>query len=434
MCVDGTVDEFELMDMVGSLVDKSMVIADRGEPAVRYRLLETLRQYGEERLHERADTTATRDRHLAHYVDLAQRAHQLWASRRQLDADAIVEQEWDNLRAADNWAVATANLDAADALVAAIGPHAWCRGRHEHGDWATRALTLDTVNRHLNPTTYGWAAYWTYLGDDYDRAIALALHGVDVAPAPEDPDTTWCWTVLAWTYLAAGGGTQVHESARHAQAAASLNPDLLERALAHMPLIESAFDSKDAGVGGLVGRYVSLADRIGAPSLRARAALYQGDLKLRAEASRDAQGALASYGKGLDLARATGDINNENLMLWAAVSAATWLQTAEANDVCREALTRLYDTRYWLLVWRTVDSVAGWLTATGNIEAGAIIYGHLDAHHPAHGEAGARRRSCALRVVRQHPRAEQFMALGAAKDRDQLVAFVLDQLADPTSA
>ena len=112
--------------------------------------------------------------------------------------------------------------------------------------------------------------------------------------------------------------------------------------------------------------------------------------------SRDAQGALASYGKGLDLARTTGDINNENLMLWAAISAATWLQTAEAKDVCREALTRLYDTRYWLLVWRTVDSVAGWLAATGNLEAATVIYGHLDAHHPAHGEAGARRRSRAL--------------------------------------
>ncbi len=40
-------------------------------PTTRYRLLETLRQYGEERLDERGETATIRDRHLAHYRDIA---------------------------------------------------------------------------------------------------------------------------------------------------------------------------------------------------------------------------------------------------------------------------------------------------------------------------------------------------------------------------
>ena len=237
------------------------MVADRGEPAVRYRLLETLRHYGEERLHERADTIPTRDRFLGHYLDLASRPV---SYGRALDNSMLTPSSNGNgttyaPRTTGPSRQRTSTLLTRSLLPSGHAPGAG--GATEHGDWATRVLTLDTVDRHLNPTTYGWAAYWAYLGDDYDRAIALALHGVDVAPSPEDPDTTWCWTVLAWTYLAAGGDSQVHESAGHAQAAASQNPDLLEQAWAHMPLIRAAFDSQDAAVAGLVDRYVSLADR-----------------------------------------------------------------------------------------------------------------------------------------------------------------------------
>ena len=49
----GVVDELDVVDLSDSLVDKSMVVAERQPGGVRYRLLETLRQYGEERLTDR---------------------------------------------------------------------------------------------------------------------------------------------------------------------------------------------------------------------------------------------------------------------------------------------------------------------------------------------------------------------------------------------
>ena len=50
VCATEDVESFEVMDAIGSLVDKSLVQADPSENSVRYRLLETIRQYAAERL------------------------------------------------------------------------------------------------------------------------------------------------------------------------------------------------------------------------------------------------------------------------------------------------------------------------------------------------------------------------------------------------
>jgi predicted ATPase/class 3 adenylate cyclase len=150
ICGRSPLDTSDVFDLVASLVDKSMVIADRGDDGTRYRVLETLRQFAAERLDEGGEVGALRDRHLSHYVAVAQQANRLWASRRQLDGSATFEREWDNLRAAHGWAIATTDLDAAELIVAATGRHARARGRDEHGDWAERTLGLS--RRHDTPT------------------------------------------------------------------------------------------------------------------------------------------------------------------------------------------------------------------------------------------------------------------------------------------
>ena len=89
VCADDTIDPLDVGDLLAALVDKSMVVADRHGPHTRYRLLETLRQYGEERLAEDGELAPLRDRHLDHYVATARhgeptgRGHRL---RRRHDA------------------------------------------------------------------------------------------------------------------------------------------------------------------------------------------------------------------------------------------------------------------------------------------------------------------------------------------------------------
>jgi predicted ATPase len=92
----------EVLDLLTRLVDKSMVITEGGASGVeRYRLLETLRQYAQERLAESGEGDAMRDRHFEYYLALVTTAHVQVAVPRQRDGwlhrlDADV----DNLRAA----------------------------------------------------------------------------------------------------------------------------------------------------------------------------------------------------------------------------------------------------------------------------------------------------------------------------------------------
>ncbi|MQY11191.1 hypothetical protein SRB5_13050 [Streptomyces sp. RB5] len=97
----------DLPGLLGALVDKSLVVAEPVAGEMRYRLLETVREYARERLAaDPADRTATARRHLTYYRELARAHDALLRGRRQLEALDTLEREHDNLRAALRHAVA----------------------------------------------------------------------------------------------------------------------------------------------------------------------------------------------------------------------------------------------------------------------------------------------------------------------------------------
>ena len=83
VCAGDGIDSDDVLDLLTSLVDKSMVVADTlAEGATRYRLLETLRQYGHERLIESGQENAVCQRHAEYYTELAEQLDVwLWGSR-----------------------------------------------------------------------------------------------------------------------------------------------------------------------------------------------------------------------------------------------------------------------------------------------------------------------------------------------------------------
>jgi len=77
----------EVLDLLTRLIDKSMVVAAGGPSGIeRYRLLETLRQYGRERLVQSGEADAIRDRHFAYYIGLVKTAHTEVAVPRRRDS------------------------------------------------------------------------------------------------------------------------------------------------------------------------------------------------------------------------------------------------------------------------------------------------------------------------------------------------------------
>jgi predicted ATPase/class 3 adenylate cyclase len=99
-------DAGDVLDLLSNLVNKSLVVADGGANGVeRYRLLETLRQYGAERLDAAGESVSTRARHLTWCVDLGETAESLLYGPEQAQWLERLAREHDNFRAALAWSV-----------------------------------------------------------------------------------------------------------------------------------------------------------------------------------------------------------------------------------------------------------------------------------------------------------------------------------------
>lgn len=108
VCADAA-EGLDAADLLGSLVDKSLVVAapDAAGGGMRYRLLETVAEYASERLAEAGDDrAATERRHLTHYRELARTTEPLLRRHGQREAAERIVTEYENLRTAMRRAVA----------------------------------------------------------------------------------------------------------------------------------------------------------------------------------------------------------------------------------------------------------------------------------------------------------------------------------------
>jgi predicted ATPase/DNA-binding SARP family transcriptional activator len=119
VCADESLDAADLGDIIQTLVDKSLVVAVPNGDELRFTQLQTLAQYGREKLAERGDAERIRDAMAAHYARLCSRSATAYVGDDQGTWLQAVDQEQDNLRAALEWAVA--NDDAETALTIAGG-------------------------------------------------------------------------------------------------------------------------------------------------------------------------------------------------------------------------------------------------------------------------------------------------------------------------
>ncbi|MGI5291014.1 ATP-binding protein [Nonomuraea polychroma] len=104
VCSGTGIDREDVLDLVIGLVDKSVLIREDHPGGVRYRMLETLRQYGRERLWEGGEEARLRQRHRAYYRDLAGRAHAELFGPEQVAWFNRLHLEHANLRSAlDGW-------------------------------------------------------------------------------------------------------------------------------------------------------------------------------------------------------------------------------------------------------------------------------------------------------------------------------------------
>ena len=103
ICADHRLAAKEVLELLAALADKSILVAEYGEQGVRYRLTETLREHGEERLQQAGEYTALRRRHRDWHEQLAQQADAGWLGPRAAGLVDRLFREHANVRVAQDF-------------------------------------------------------------------------------------------------------------------------------------------------------------------------------------------------------------------------------------------------------------------------------------------------------------------------------------------
>ena len=169
------VDDGAVLDPLAGLVEKSLIVLDESNGSIRYRMLETIRQYAEERLVASGDAVAIRRRHLDWFLALAERAAPELSGPAQAAWFELLDREHDNLRAALQGALDRREAELALRLSGALGLFWMVRGHRTEGQrWLEHALTLaPSEGSPLRARALGLAGSLARLRNDAVRATAL---------------------------------------------------------------------------------------------------------------------------------------------------------------------------------------------------------------------------------------------------------------------
>jgi predicted ATPase/DNA-binding SARP family transcriptional activator len=163
VCGDDTLPASEVADLLTRLVDKSLVVARSDDGLARFSMLETLSQYGRERLAASGELDAVRTRHAAWYGSLASRGLAALWGRRQRQWFTRVTRELGNLGLALESAVAENDAELAQTIAGGLGGYWWIRGHPDLGvRWIDSALGCKGP---VQAVTRCWALMWAgFLG------------------------------------------------------------------------------------------------------------------------------------------------------------------------------------------------------------------------------------------------------------------------------
>lgn len=189
VCAGDGLPADEILDVLDGLVAQSIVLAEPAGPTVRFRLLETIRQYGREHLADRGEEPDRQRRHLEHYLAVARTVAAGWATPGQAAGLARLRAEHANLRAALEQALSGPHRpEVALALTTALRHHWYVDGFLGEGRrWLDRALAAagePGSPDYLRARTDAlWVAAWVTLLQGNDDLAATRLRECDALAA-----------------------------------------------------------------------------------------------------------------------------------------------------------------------------------------------------------------------------------------------------------
>ncbi len=340
VCLDG--DEEGALRLVERLVDASLVVpihvSGGTSSETRYRLLETVRQYGAEKLGERGETTQVSRRFASHFLELAKSANLAIDSEGDQLYEVVVAEQ-DNLRSALGWAIPSGDVELGLRIALALHDY-WAAGRAMQAmQWFDELLGAERkISREL-------------------RAKALLAHGSLMTLAgPKRGSERYRESLAEFEALGDEGG-RAHALNRLAFDAAAYGDLDRARALAEASL------SSHRRVGNRRGE----AQALGALG---RVAWLTGDLQRAIDFASMSVAASAATGYWWGQQHALGDLADFSLDAG---------QPAEAEGFCRQALGlahRLGDRQFTVFMFAVLARIAA---EDGRLARAGLLWGALEA-------------------------------------------------------
>ncbi|MEV6336093.1 protein kinase [Nocardia vinacea] len=391
----------DLLDVLTALVDKSILIREESDSVVRFRLLETVRDYGLDKLDEAGQYTDLRRRHLDWYRQLALDADADWISPRQLDWIARLDREQPNLRQALDFCLTDteAESDAALSIASALQPFWFSRGQvGEARHWLDLALAVGPATATAVRAKGLWRTVLVAEAQD-DRTAAAAL----VAQVQALAERTTHPIVHAFANLSLG--LHALRSGDPPQARASL-----EAALESF----TAQDDLDGQVFALLG------------------------LGWTHESQRDSAAALSYHEKALAITESYGDSAYRSYALWGTTVAAWHHGDRDgALRLLRQWLPLIRQQKDLLMATNALETLA-WIVGVqaGSARLAAVLLGATNAIRQSAGTSAVFFPSLVVhgedceRAARRTLGRRSFEAAyheGAAMDLDAVIGYALGE-------
>jgi predicted ATPase/class 3 adenylate cyclase len=227
VCAGGAVDQIDVLDLLAALVDKSLVHVEEREEQLRYRLLQTVREYapGELAPPGTPKREGVRQAHRDHYLALAEQADTQLMGQDQLAWLDRLEVEHDNFRAALTYCLEEPNPEPGLRLATALRRFRQVRG---YGAEAAKALQDQLQRPQTSEPTLARARALTalglcisYVGGDLRQVETCCEQALAIARAHSDDHVAAeVMRVLGWTWLRAGRVSEATELLREGVALA----------------------------------------------------------------------------------------------------------------------------------------------------------------------------------------------------------------------
>ncbi|MDE2358415.1 MAG: adenylate/guanylate cyclase domain-containing protein [Betaproteobacteria bacterium] len=331
VCGADPLDPMDVLDLITSLAEKSLVNTEEAEDGLRYRLLETIRDYSREKLVARGEQAATAAAHCDHFFKMTKAANRESQGAGQAEWTRRIETDLENIRAACSLAI-EGGVDQIVAIKLAVAlMWFWIlRGYSTEGRRYVRAaLALPAVQ--ANDFIHGHALYvgacLAYTQGDNTEAQRMLERSLEIRRRDGKPlEIAATLSTLSSARLSIGDASGAREVESEAASIFKELGDRANEAIAQFHL--GQIDAYVNDIGHARGRFESclaVARETQSHELESECELMLGEL---AQEEGNIETARAGFSRSLDICKNVGDKRGEAMALW-------WLGKADlaAGDI-----------------------------------------------------------------------------------------------------